>query len=1499
MFDPYHKWLGIPKEHRPPTLYQLLGIAADETDKEVIEEAAIRQTTHVRAYQVGPHAEDSTRLLNEISQARTTLLHPAKRKEYDVQLARTQAAAGAHQVAAGAPKAPTLVRAFAELEEKESNSVLSRSRPARAPELDMEQPNNWAAGKLGMLIGFGAGGVLLLAALVAVLISGGTGQELDQIPVIAKMDDFKKENKGAGNPVDIPNPIVGKPVLLPVGGNDIPIHWESGGAFKVLSCDASSAGVSPDDKYLVLLSEAGAVVVDAETGRFMHRLADAPPACRGPVFYLQGRSIAANDWDGRICFWDLADGRMRHRLGAPNSKTGIVHSFAVAPDNLHVLTGENDPFVRLWNLETGQETGRLSWQQEEPGEGGPRAKFTPDGRYAITNRRHIRVWDWRKITLHRLIKFDSKLDMSAAVLDVHPNNRWILAGAPNAQSGNLRLFDLETGELVHMFGGHPEDYVQRVAISRNGKYAASASCSKIPALVKVWDLEQKRELASVSFGKQSINNLQFCFNDEALLLTGSDVRFVYWKKLAHQVGTDRPPGQDNVIYKAPPDQGGSFRHILVTPDGRRAAWTTVIRRVVVWDLPSNQALLDEDLDGFVGEACSLSNDGQFMAVSVDKRVYLYDVKRRHRIKVLEHAARVQGLAFSHDAKILASASGDFVRNQDGTPMLSNGRLKYHSCELRFFESATGQQLSQSDPLEMPFTYLSFTARGDLLGSNHLGFRKWNPKSANEVDRVMTENYLRHTISPDGTQVLSTRQDHRTIVLWNLASNQVIREIPSERHIEKLVCSADGRTAISCDQTSLSIWDIENGRRHATLENVDQLITAMAISADGKLILTGGHGGVIRRWDFEKLKLAAAVHPKAETAKPGGNVVAADDITFEWSKDGNMKTVHPYQSVSAGVTPEGKHLVLFDNANPIVFDAESGKFVRRLAPAAVNAVPVFYLNGEGVAAGGRDLFFWDLQSGNLRGRLTNSESHIRFYAIAPDDNHVLTGSGNEPFVRIWNLETGIETGRLAWEQTNGGGKFVKFTPDGRYVVTGSRHIHVWDWPKRALRREIRFDAKDDATVSGLDVHPNGKWILASGSTKKGNLRLFDLVTGKVVYVFEGHPPGQFMDRVAISRDGNFAASASANEAGRVVKVWDLTKKREVASVDLKRGFFGNLQFCLNDEVLLVAGEKSDLVYWKKLAGPPGALKSKRQDGLLFKAPNGDIRHVALAADGRRAAWVHGGRAITVWDMETDQAVWSTSLDTFVGGCFGISPQGTHVAVADSKKKCLLLYKVGDDGPPLELAHASHVASLAFSDDGQLATGSGEYDPVQSPDCFVRIWHVATGKLRVQSKPLPAPVDFLRFVKGGHVLAGSHYHFRRVNAKTGDTVFFRESQAFLRHNFSSDGLRVLSTRQDNRTIVLWDLVKNQVLREIPSDYVAVRLVWSADGRTALSYERSHLLAWSIENGRRLATFDNAHGADISSVAISADGKFALSAGNDGAVRYWDLDALIKKTPKVGSK
>lgn len=90
MFDPYRKWLGIPEDHRPPTHYQLLGISPDEQDIEVIEAAVLRQSAFVRNFQAGAHADDATRILNEIASARLCLIDRRKRAKYDAELSGSQ-----------------------------------------------------------------------------------------------------------------------------------------------------------------------------------------------------------------------------------------------------------------------------------------------------------------------------------------------------------------------------------------------------------------------------------------------------------------------------------------------------------------------------------------------------------------------------------------------------------------------------------------------------------------------------------------------------------------------------------------------------------------------------------------------------------------------------------------------------------------------------------------------------------------------------------------------------------------------------------------------------------------------------------------------------------------------------------------------------------------------------------------------------------------------------------------------------------------------------------------------------------------------------------------------------------------------------------------------------------------------------------------------------------------------------------------------------------------
>ncbi len=173
MFDPYHKWLAIPKDQRPPSYYQLLGVAPNEQDPEVIDEAALRQMAHVRAYQLGSHAAVSQRILNEISQARTVLLNAQKRKAYDETLAPKADPAAARveappdlAVAVSAGPAPAASQSATEPWKGQDELDRPPGHKATAAGISVRKPSG--ALPLVVVLAVGGGVVALGLAIMAV-----------------------------------------------------------------------------------------------------------------------------------------------------------------------------------------------------------------------------------------------------------------------------------------------------------------------------------------------------------------------------------------------------------------------------------------------------------------------------------------------------------------------------------------------------------------------------------------------------------------------------------------------------------------------------------------------------------------------------------------------------------------------------------------------------------------------------------------------------------------------------------------------------------------------------------------------------------------------------------------------------------------------------------------------------------------------------------------------------------------------------------------------------------------------------------------------------------------------------------------------------------------------------------------------------------------------------------------------------------------------------------
>jgi hypothetical protein len=103
-FDPYRKWLGIPKNRRPPSHYNILGIDLNEDDPEVIQSAADQRRNFVDNQRGLGHDRDVKELLSRIDEATITLLDPKMRRDYDRRLKLFQKRKRSRRVDPNAPR---------------------------------------------------------------------------------------------------------------------------------------------------------------------------------------------------------------------------------------------------------------------------------------------------------------------------------------------------------------------------------------------------------------------------------------------------------------------------------------------------------------------------------------------------------------------------------------------------------------------------------------------------------------------------------------------------------------------------------------------------------------------------------------------------------------------------------------------------------------------------------------------------------------------------------------------------------------------------------------------------------------------------------------------------------------------------------------------------------------------------------------------------------------------------------------------------------------------------------------------------------------------------------------------------------------------------------------------------------------------------------------------------------------------------------------------------
>jgi WD40 repeat protein len=271
-------------------------------------------------------------------------------------------------------------------------------------------------------------------------------------------------------------------------------------------------------------------------------------------------------------------------------------------------------------------------------------------------------------------------------------------------------------------------------------------------------------------------------------------------------------------------------------------------------------------------------------------------------------------------------------------------------------------------------------------------------------------------------------------------------------------SADGKRLVSgSEDGTVKVWDAVTDRELLALKGHTRAVRGVAISADGRTIVTGSWDGTVRLWDARTGQETRTL--KGHTGQVLGVAVSGDGRTV----------------VSSSVDFTAR-----------VWDARTGQAGARL-DGPVGAVLGVAISGDGrtvVSATGETVKVWDAHSGQELFTLVGHADLVYSVAISADGKRIVSGSVDGA-VKIWDAAGGKELHTLTGHK--GAVYGVAITPDGKRVASGGedRTVNVWDAETGKLERTLTGHT---AAVTGVGVSADGQRVV-SGS-RDGTLKVWD-------------------------------------------------------------------------------------------------------------------------------------------------------------------------------------------------------------------------------------------------------------------------------------------------------------------------------------------------------------------------------------------------------------------------